>query len=142
MKTIKQIADELGVSKQRVSRYIKNNRIDAAFRDRVALYYDNAAELSIKSHFLSPTTSGEPRCASKTDAAVDTLIAMLQKELDTKNRQMEAKDLQIAELTTALVSAQQTAAAAQALHAGTMHHLTDAQQGLFARIFGRAKKSG
>ena len=34
--------------------------------------------------------------------------------------QLEVKDRQIAKLTEALVAAQQTAAAAQALHAGTM----------------------
>ena len=57
-----------------------------------------------------------------------TLIAMLQGELDRKSEQLAVKDKQIeelnarlAEVSSALVTAQQTAAAAQALHAGTMH---------------------
>jgi hypothetical protein len=56
------------------------------------------------------------------------LIAMLQGELDRKSEQLAVKDKQIeelnarlAEVSSALVTAQQTAAAAQALHAGTMH---------------------
>lgn len=55
------------------------------------------------------------------------LISMLQKELDRKNEQLSVKDKQIEELnarlsevSSALVAAQQTAAAAQALHAGTI----------------------
>ena len=53
---------------------------------------------------------------------------MLQGELDRKSEQLAVKDKQIeelnarlAEVSSALVTAQQTAAAAQALHAGTMH---------------------
>lgn len=50
---------------------------------------------------------------------VDTLIAMLQAELEIKNKQIE-------DLSTALAAAQQTAQAAQALHAGTIQkQLTD-----------------
>ena len=52
---------------------------------------------------------------------------MLQKELDRKNEQLSVKDKQIedlnarlAEVSSALVAAQQTAQAAQALHAGTI----------------------
>ena len=52
---------------------------------------------------------------------------MLQKELDVKNEQLSVKDKQIEELnarlaesSAALVAAQQTAQAAQALHAGTI----------------------
>ena len=52
---------------------------------------------------------------------------MLQKELDLKSEQLAVKDKQIEELNArlaesnaALVAAQQTAQAAQALHAGTI----------------------
>ena len=62
------------------------------------------------------------------------LISMLQKELDRKNEQLSVKDKQIeelnarlAEVSSALVAAQQTAQAAQVLHAGTIQQqlLTD-----------------
>ena len=48
-------------------------------------------------------------------------MAVLQATIDTLQGQLEVKDRQIEQLTSALVAAQQTAAAAQALHAGTMH---------------------
>ena len=47
-------------------------------------------------------------------------MAVLQATIDTLQGQLEVKDRQIEQLTSALVAAQQTAAAAQALHAGTM----------------------
>ena len=49
------------------------------------------------------------------------LMAVLQATINTLQGQLEVKDRQIEQLTSALVAAQQTAAAAQALHAGTMH---------------------
>lgn len=52
---------------------------------------------------------------------VGDLVCVLQATIDTLQGQLEVKDRQIAKLTEALVAAQQTAAAAQALHAGTMH---------------------
>ena len=65
------------------------------------------------------------------------LISMLQKELDRKNEQLAVKDKQIEELnarlsecSAALVAAQQTAQAAQALHAGTIRQqITDGEMG-------------
>ena len=86
---------------------------------------------------------------------------MLQKELDRKNEQLSVKDKQIeelnarlAEISSALVVAQQTAQAAQALHAGTIRQqLTDGdadpdvhsqepeeaeeKKGWLSRLFGR-----
>jgi len=43
--------------------------------------------------------------------------------LEIEDSQLEIKDKQIADLTSALVNAQQSATAAQALHVGTMSHL-------------------
>ena len=45
---------------------------------------------------------------------------MLRKELETKNKQIEDLNARLAEVSSALVMAQQTAQAAQALHAGTI----------------------
>ena len=57
------------------------------------------------------------------ETSEDVLISMLQRELDRKNEQLEVKDKQIEELnarladvSSALVAAQQTAQVAQALH--------------------------
>ena len=61
------------------------------------------------------------------ETSEDVLVSMLQRELDRKNEQLEVKDKQIEELnarladvSSALVAAQQTAQVAQALHAGTL----------------------
>lgn len=48
------------------------------------------------------------------------VIEMLRKELETKNKQIEDLNARLAEVSSALVMAQQTAQAAQALHAGTI----------------------
>jgi hypothetical protein len=70
--------------------------------------------------------SAKPSCET-CETSETTLIAMLQSELEHKNQQLEVKDEQIRELNArlaesnaALVAAQQTAQAAQALHAGTI----------------------
>lgn len=45
---------------------------------------------------------------------------MLRKELEIKTKQIEDLNARLAEISSALVMAQQTAQAAQALHAGTI----------------------
>ena len=73
-------------------------------------------------------------CCERCETSETALISMLQKELDRKNEQLSVKDKQIeelnarlAEVSSALVAAQQTAQAAQVLHAGTIQQqlLTD-----------------
>jgi hypothetical protein len=71
-------------------------------------------------------------------------IEILKNELEVKNNQLEMQNKQIIELTNALIVSQQTATAAQALHAGTMQqNLIDREQektqGFIARIFAKRK---
>ena len=49
-----------------------------------------------------------------------TRIDTLQGQLEVKDRQIEELNARLAEVSAALLAAQQTAAAAQALHAGTI----------------------
>lgn len=88
-------------------------------------------ETIIKSAFLEsgPSTDRQPvdglvdAPSTKVDeemAVLQATIDMLQEQLKVKDRQIEQQDQIISRLTDALVAAQQTAAAAQALHAGTM----------------------
>lgn len=88
-----------------------------------------AKKTAIYQHYLGDGRNqvSQPAKAS-CETCETTLIAMLQGELDRKSEQLAVKDKQIeelnarlAEVSSALVTAQQTAAAAQALHAGTMH---------------------
>jgi len=118
MKTLKQIADGLGVSKQRVYRYVKANCISEAHHDHITAHYDEVAESRITAHFLQETTSHEAHQKYISEAVFNAVVDTLKSELEAKNRQLDM-------LTAALNTAQQTAAVAQALHAGTMKHLTD-----------------
>ena len=121
-KTIKEIADELGVDKQKVYRFIKKNHINEAHHETLQNHINEAVF----------------------DTVSEILIDMLRKELEIKNARL-------AESNAALVAAQQTAQAAQALHAETIQQqlLTDeggetstdrqepGKKGWFHRIFSK-----
>lgn len=127
MKTIREIADEIGVSKQAVFKKIKREPLSTSLQGltstvdgRLTVSVDG--EKLIKQAFLvgTPSTNHQP-VDGQVDGPVDGLIAVLQATIETLQGQLEVKDRQIEQLTSALVAAQQTAAAAQALHAGTLH---------------------
>lgn len=113
MKTIKQIADELGVSKQKVYRFIVKNCITASSEVKQSKLYDEAAERLIKSHFNRFTTScersGEPHQKSGNDVLLEQLIKELEvknEQLSEKDRQIREKDRQLAEMQTQLSESQ------------------------------------
>jgi len=116
MKTIKQIADELHVDKQRVYRYIRKNHINEAHQKNGVMYYDDAAETLIIQHFFK----NEVHHDALQTASLDAVINMLKSELEMKNDQIRELNARLAESNAALITAQQSAQVAQALHAGTM----------------------
>lgn len=135
MKTVRQLADEIGVSKQSVQKRISREPLCTLVgayisKENGTKYIAIEGEKIIKSAFLTPNKKSEPATdnrqnvhgwrGDKTDP-VYTLIGMLQQELKAKNIQMENKDKQIGELTVALENTTASLHAAQALHAGTMH---------------------
>ena len=147
MKTIRQIADEIGVSKQAVFKKIKREPLSTSLQGLTAtvdgkLMVEVDGEKLIKQAFseIAPSTT-DNRLTGAVDGlvdapstkndektvAVDGVISVLQATIDTLQGQLEMKDRQIEQqaqtitrLTDALAAAQQTAAAAQALHAGTI----------------------
>lgn len=134
-KTIKEMADELGVDKQRVYRFLVRSHITASSEVMRTKRYDEAAQTLVKSAFQCISDAPDAHQDRITDAPGDTpsdaVISALLEELKEKNKQLAAQADQIhdlhsrlSEITAALVSAQQTAQAAQALHAGTIHQLT------------------
>ena len=175
MKTIRQIADEIGVSKQAVFKKIKREPLSTSLQGFTAtvdgrLMVEVDGEKLIKQAFseIAPSTTDNQltgavdglvdapstKNAEKT-AEVDGVISVLQATIDTLQGQLEVKDRQIEQqaqtitrLTDALAAAQQTAAAAQALHAGTIQQQlitgeagTDQQEpeqkkSWFSKIFG------
>ena len=123
MKTIKQIADELGIDKQRVYRYIKKNCINEAHQKNGVMYYDDVAESAIKQGLSGKSTSGEAHHEAHqnriNEAVIDTLLnqsEMLKKELEIKNKQIEELNERLSENQKLLDQEQQ-------LHAMTKQEL-------------------
>lgn len=116
-KTIKQIADELGVSKQAVRKQLdKLPPTTKVTGDNRTILINPDGEAILKGLMktkLPPVATNEPQ-------TVDTIVDMLRKELEIKNEQIRDLNARLAESNAALVAAQQTAQAAQALHAGTI----------------------
>ena len=102
--------------------------------------YDEAAQSRIKQHFSKFAASNEAHHEVHQSTSNEALISMLQRELDIKNKQIE-------ELTSALSETSKALHAAQALHAGTLQTNLIASEsedkpqeksrGLFSRLFKR-----
>lgn len=147
MKTIRQIADEIGVSKQAVFKKIKREPLSTSLQGLTAtvdgrLMVEVDGEKLIKQAFseIAPSTTTNQLTGAvdglvdapsikneEKMAEVDGVISVLKATIDTLQGQLEVKDRQIEQqaqtiirLTDTLAAAQQTAAAAQALHAGTI----------------------
>ena len=135
MKTVRQIADELGVSKTAVSKQIANLGLRSSLRKNGNQFaIDEQQETLIKQAFSEKTQTENANQSQTESLKVGDLVCVLQATIDTLQGQLEVKDRQleqqaqtITRLTDALAAAQQTAAAAQALHAGTIQQqlLTD-----------------
>ena len=150
-KTIKEIADELGVSKTAVSKQIANLGLRSSLRKNGNQFaIENQQEKLIKMAFQkkrqqeivteNPVSDEQSQTKSQTKSQtananqsqtanheVCDLVGVLQTTVDTLQAQLAVKDVQIRELnarlaecSTALLAAQETARAAQALHAGTI----------------------
>jgi predicted transcriptional regulator len=165
-KTIRQIAEELGVSKQAVQKRIKREPLATKLSGLSAtvagtVYISVVGAELIKSDFAAdnrqpvadnqPTTNRQPvvgwlsvnpdEVSGQVSALIDTLrgeLASKEKQLEIKDKQIEELNTRLAETTSALVAVQQTAQAAQALHAGTIQAQLDdgKRESFFSRIFG------
>ena len=116
MKTIRQIADEIGVSKTAVNKQIANLGLRSGLRKNGNQFaIDEHQEALIKEAFSEKSqTEIENQTQTKTQTEnheVSDLVCVLQATIDTLQGQLEVKDRQIEKLTEALVAAQQTAAA-------------------------------
>lgn len=116
--TIKQMADMLHVSKQRVYRCIKAKCINEAHRDTVkgnaVMMYDETAFNQIKECFSeSEKSHQETDHDTRSDAVYDALL-----------KQLEMKDQQISDLNERLRDAQRALDQEQQLHAMDRQKLT------------------
>lgn len=134
-KTIKEIADELGVSKTAVSKQIANLGLRSSLRKNGNQFaIENQQEKLIKMAFqknrqqerVAENAVSDEQSQTENHEVCD-LVCVLQTTIDTLQAQLAVKDEQIQELharlaecSAALLAAQETARAAQALHAGTI----------------------
>lgn len=146
--TIKQIADDLRVSKQAVWQRVKRSgELSAMLQDHSetingTIHVDEVLERQIKELYpernnpetVDETTINSVETIGETSGIVDvnTLIDTLQRTVDALQQQLTAKDKQIDELTAMLKASQDQQAtlvtalsAAQALHAGTIQTIAN-----------------
>ena len=129
MKTIKQIADELGVSKQAVQKRISREPLYTRLYPYIHTnnnikYIAEDGQALIVSAFQknAPTTSS----IDVADNQKDNVYSDVSSVLATLQEQLKVKDAQLAALTVALENTTASLHAAHALHAGTMQQqLTD-----------------
>lgn len=163
-KTIKEIADELGVSKTAVSKQIANLGLRSSLRKNGNQFaIENQQEKLIKMAFQkkrqqeivtensvsdeqsqteSQTANANQSQTANHEVCGLRLVGVLQTTVDTLQAQLAVKDVQIRELnarlaecSTALLAAQETARAAQALHAGTIQQqLSDGEDRVAASV--------
>ena len=144
MKTIKQIADEIGVSKQAVHQKRKRKELSTALQPFTSMidgviYIDSDGEIIIKSAFLSPDS--KPIDGAFTSTVDDSFAPVDGQKMlyDILKAELAVKNEQIATLQSELAVERQhsreqsdklavLAEQAQMLHAGTMKkQITDGE---------------
>ena len=98
--TTKEIADELGVDKQKVYRFIKKNHIIEAHQKNGVKYFNEAVQTQIKQAFSKSEALHEAHQNHFNEAVNEAVIEVLKSQL-------EAKDRQIAEMQKLLDQEQQ-----------------------------------
>ena len=114
MKTIRQIAEELGVSKQAVHQKRKSKALETALQPFTTtihgtVYIEPEGESLLKQAFLKPelptpstvNVNSFTRVDGHVDGAEHQLYAILKEELAAKNKQIEQLQAQVSELTQA-----------------------------------------
>lgn len=123
MRTIKELADELGVSKTAVRKYM-DSEFRAAHTENLpgnVIGIDDEGCKLIAERLRKPQETTENQFAETTgNQGLQEEVAFLREQLKAKDRQIEAQQTQISQLTSALESVTSSLQAAQALHAGTM----------------------
>ena len=148
-KTIKQIADNLGLDKQKVYRYIKKNHINELHQNGQVMWFDDAVEICIKKAFSNETTSNEPHHEVVQTTSFDTVlleqIKLLSKQLEEKDRQIsnlqkladQAQQLQaIAENKIKLLEQHNQHLSEQVVSRSNSEDHPEVKKGFFARLFG------
>lgn len=119
MKTIRKIADEIGVSKQAIEKRLNRTPLKDSIKahmvknEKGVKMIDEDGEKLIKSAY----SAIDDPIDSSIDMGIDTDIDSVRAAIDALTKQLEVKDGQIAALNQALLNAQQQGQSAQILHA-------------------------
>ena len=92
MRTIKQMADELGISKQTAYRWIKRNHISEVHQDGKTMQYDDAVFDRMKSVFSQESATSEAHQNASNhinDTTDDTTLKWYQDQIAAKDKQIE-----------------------------------------------------
>lgn len=132
-KTIRELADELGVSKTAIRKYMTEDfraQHTENLPGNIIGIDDDGCKLIAESLRKPPATGGNSIPETTANSGLREEVAFLREQLAAKDRQLEAKDRQIeaqqeqlSQLTVALEHTTASLHAAQALHAGTMQQL-------------------
>ncbi|MFI3731129.1 helix-turn-helix transcriptional regulator [Vagococcus fluvialis] len=101
LKTTKEIADLIGVSKSTVYRFIKSNAIHESRRTGSTLLYDESVQKLIQQHFDESNESqidSQRISGESVDLVNKELVDVLKNQIDLQVEQLNIKDTQIAEL--------------------------------------------
>lgn len=138
MKTIKEIAEEIGVTKQAVYKRYKGKLQSVcapyAHIENGVLYLEDKGIQIIKQDFVkTPCLTGgahteQVRSTPMEQPQSDTIIEVLQTTIDTLQQQLEIKDKQIERQASTIENLSSALSAAQALHAGTIRHQIESGQ--------------
>ena len=140
MRTIKELADALGVSKTAIRKYMneefRGNHVETD-RNGVLTIDDEGCKLiaetmGIDLESAETNANQEPETSENSGnivipavvwALLEEQLRQKDEQLRAKDAQLEAKDAQIADLTATVRTQAESLQAAQALHAGTMHQI-------------------
>lgn len=158
-KTIKQIANEIGVSKQAVFYRIRklplsNDLKDLMSKENGVLMVSFDGEKLIKSAFSSDEEDSfdnkETSNNNQKENDFDSVLKVLESQLIVKDKQLEEANITIRELTSTIEIMSKSLATSQALHAGTMQkqlqeseiekeeiEIIEEKQGFWKRIFSK-----
>ncbi len=124
MKTIKQVADELNVSKTTIRNTLKDLKLESTLqKNGNRLLISESTETALKRAILNESKSKtETETESKTETEkrvfsdFSEVVTILQKQAETLQKELEAKNQQITALNTQLETAQKSLQNEQALN--------------------------
>lgn len=126
MKTIKQIAEELGVSKTAIRNYMTEEfraKYTAKNEKGVITITPDGCKVIAESFAKTPESNRKEFAETELVTIPRSVLATYEDQLRQKDVQLAEKDLQIKDLTETVKSQAQSVQSAQALHAGTMQKL-------------------